>query len=259
MSGGSFVSTHPVDQVLPPARLLTLAIQHVLVMYAGAVAVPLIIGGALGWPKDQVGYLISCDLLCCGIASCIQSIGVGPVGIRLPVIMAISFAGVGPMLAMAHNPAQGATTIFGATIGAGIVGILIAPLVGRMLRFFPPIVSGIVITAIGLSIVGVGINWAAGGVGNPEYGNPVFLGTSLLVLLFILLVTRYVRGFLANVAVLLGILFGFLIAFALGRVSFAGVAAAPWFDVVLPFRFGLPQIRPVCGRHSGGSSDHHLH
>src|SRR5947199_10546960 len=100
---------HPVDQVLSPAKLLALGIQHVLVMYAGAVAVPLIVGAALHFAKDQVAYLISCDLLCCGIATCIQSIGLGPFGIRLPVIMAVSFAAVGPMVGMANHPELGAT------------------------------------------------------------------------------------------------------------------------------------------------------
>ena len=161
-----------VDEVLPPAKLLTLGLQHVLVMYAGAVAVPLILGAALGLTKDQTAFLISADLLCCGISTCVQSIGVGPFGIRLPVVMAVSFAAVGPMIGMAHDPSLGITAIFGATIAAGVIGILIAPLVGRMLRFFPPLVTGIVITAIGLSIIQVGLNWAAGGVGNPEYGAP---------------------------------------------------------------------------------------
>ena len=236
---------HPVDQVLSPARLLTLGLQHVLVMYAGAVAVPLIIGGALHLPKDQVAYLISCDLLCCGIASCIQSIGLGPFGIRLPVIMAVSFAAVGPLVSMARNPELGATAIFGSTIAAGILSILFAPVAGRLLRFFPPIVAGIVITAIGLAVVQVGINWAAGGVGNPEYGNPAFLGTSLAVLVFILLITRYVRGFIANISVLLGIVFGFLLALLMGRVSFQGLADAAWLDIVVPFRFGLPTFDPL--------------
>jgi xanthine/uracil permease len=130
-------------------------------------------------------------------------------------------------------------------MAAGFLSILFAPLAARLLRFFRPIVAGIVITAIGLAIVQVGINWAAGGVGNPEYDNPIFLGTSLAVLVFILLITRYVRGFIANISVLLGIVFGFVIALLLGRVSFQGVADAPWLDIVLPFHFGLPTFDPL--------------
>ena len=238
------IAVHPVDEMLPPGKLLILGLQHVLVMYAGAVAVPLIIGGAAGVPKDQVAFLISADLFCCGIATLLQSIGIGMFGIRMPVIMAVTFAAVGPMLAMVTNSALGLTGVFGATIAAGVIGILVAPIVGRLLRFFPPIVTGIVITSIGLSIVGVGINWAAGGVGNPDYGNPVYLSVAFAVLVCILLITRYVRGFFSNIAVLIGILFGFVIALALGKVSFAGLEQVKWFDIVLPFHFGMPKFDP---------------
>ena len=237
-------AVHPVDEILPLGKLIILGLQHVLVMYAGAVAVPLIIGGAAGLPKDQIAFLISADLLCCGIATLLQSIGIGMFGIRMPVIMAVTFAAVGPMLAMVTNPALGLTGVFGATIAAGVIGILLAPVVGRLLRFFPPIVTGIVITSIGLSIVGVGINWAASGVGNPEYGSPVYLSVSFAVLVCILLITRFVRGFFSNIAVLLGILFGFAIALALGKVSFAGLEQVKWFDIVLPFHFGMPKFDP---------------
>jgi xanthine/uracil permease len=174
-------AVHPVDEILPLGKLFTLGLQHVLVMYAGAVAVPLIIGGAASMPKDQIAFLISADLFCCGIATLLQSIGIGIFGIRMPVVMAVTFAAVGPMLAMVTNPALGLTGVFGATIAAGVIGTLLAPIVGKLLRFFPPIVTGTVITSIGLTIVGVGINWAAGGVGNPEYGNPVYLGVSFAV------------------------------------------------------------------------------
>nr|WP_281355884.1 nucleobase:cation symporter-2 family protein [Pandoraea iniqua] len=234
----------PVDERLPIAKLFMLGLQHVLVMYAGAVAVPLIIGGALALPKDQIAFLISADLMCCGIATLLQSVGVGRFGIRMPVIMAVTFAAVGPMLAIGTNPALGLPGIFGATIASGIIGTLIAPLIGKLLRFFPPIVTGIVITSIGLTIIGVGINWAAGGVGNPDYGDPVYLGVSFAVLIFILLITRFVKGFFSNIAVLLGILFGFAIALMLHKVSFDGLDQVKWFDVVLPFHFGMPVFDP---------------
>ena len=121
---------------MPPApKLLALGLQHVLVMYAGAVAVPLIIGRALKLPPEQVALLITADLFGCGIVTLIQSLGVGPFGIRLPVMMGVTFAAVGPMVAMATDPDLGLRGIFGAIIGAGIVAILIAPFVSRLLRF----------------------------------------------------------------------------------------------------------------------------
>ena len=152
---------HPVDEVLPAPRLFTLGIQHVLVMYAGAVAVPLIVGRALQLAPEDVAFLISADLFVCGIVSILQSLGATPwFGVRLPVMMGVTFASVGPMVSIgAANPGpEGARMIFGAIIGAGIVGILIAPLVSRMLRFFPPVVTGTIILVIGITLMRIGIN-----------------------------------------------------------------------------------------------------
>ena len=160
-------TVHPVDERLPAPRLAALGLQHVLVMYAGAVAVPLIVGRALKLSPEQVAMLISADLFCCGIVTLIQSLGLTQwFGIRLPVMMGVTFAAVGPMVAMANaTPGlAGAQAIFGAIIGAGVIAVLMAPFVSRMLRFFPPVVTGTVITVIGISLMRVGIGWAMGGV-----------------------------------------------------------------------------------------------
>ena len=161
-------SSHPVDEVLPSGKLFTLGLQHVLVMYAGAVAVPLIIGRALKLPPEDVAFLISADLFVCGIVTLIQSLGATQwFGIKLPVMMGVTFASVGPMVAMANATpgSEGARMIFGAIIGAGIIGMVIAPLVSRLLRFFPPVVTGTIIVVIGASLMRIGINWI--------FGNPV--------------------------------------------------------------------------------------
>ncbi len=248
-------ATHPVDEILPPGRLSLLGIQHVLVMYAGAVAVPLIIGGALKLPKEQLAQLINADLFACGIATLFQAIGVWRFGIRLPVMMGVTFAAVGPMVVMASNPDLGLLGIYGAVIGAGIFGILVAPLISRMLPLFPPVVTGTIITIIGISLMRVGINWAAGGnptimspagpIPNPAYGAPIHLAIAAFVLIFILVITRFVRGFLANIAVLSGIIVGTLVAMSLGKVSFTGIHEASWFAIVRPFQFGLPRFNLV--------------
>lgn len=161
-------SVHPVDEVLPTPKLFTLGLQHVLVMYAGAVAVPLIVGRALRLDPADVAFLISADLFVCGIVTLIQSLGATQwFGIRLPVMMGVTFAAVGPMVAMANAQGghEGARAIFGAIIAAGIISIIIAPFVSRMLRFFPPVVTGTIILVIGVSLMRIGINWI--------FGNPV--------------------------------------------------------------------------------------
>jgi uric acid transporter len=247
-------ATHPVDEVLPAPKLVALGLQHVLVMYAGAVAVPLILGRALKLPPEQVAILISADLFACGIASQIQSVGFAGVGIRLPVMMGVTFAAVTPMLAMAASADVGLLGIYGSVIAAGVFGILVAPYVSRLLPLFPPVVTGTIILIIGVSLMRVGVNWAGGGLPtlnkpidgqiysfpNPAYGALDGLAIAAFVLVVILLLTKYGKGFVGNVAVLLGIVAGAVLAALLGRMEFAKVAEAPLFGLVYPFQFGLP-------------------
>ncbi len=283
---------HPVDERLPAGKLTALGLQHVLVMYAGAVAVPLIVGRALKLSPEQVALLISADLFCCGVVTLIQSLGATQwFGIRLPVMMGVTFASVAPMVAMANtNPGiAGAGLIFGSIIGAGIISILIAPVVSRMLRFFPPVVTGTIIAVIGISLMRVGINWifgnpvgptapsvvnpehakwladaaaAAGAPGsalppvpkglaivpsipNPKYADLNGVGIAALVLVSILLIAKFAKGFLANISVLLGIVIGGVVATAMGLMSFDKVGKAAWFDVVLPFEIATPVFDPI--------------
>ena len=285
-------NTASVDEKLPLFRLGTLGLQHVLVMYAGAIAVPLIIGRALKLPPEQVALLISADLFCCGLVTLIQSWGITRwFGIQLPVMMGVTFAAVGPMLAIAngHPGEMGAQMIFGAIMGAGVVAMLLAPLMSRLLAYFPPVVTGTVITVIGISLMRIGINWVFGNpvgptapqIVNPEHTqwmasiteaaqatgtsitpppagmniapsvpNPLYaslpnMGLSALVLLSILMVAKFAKGFLANVSVLVGIVVGAVVAVAMGMMNFDKVAKASWFAVVTPFQFGMPVFDPV--------------
>lgn len=171
-------TVHPVDERLPAGKLTALGLQHVLVMYAGAVAVPLIIGRALKLSPEQVTMLIQADLFCCGLVTLIQAFGATQwFGIKLPVMMGVTFAAVAPMVAMANAKpgVEGAGLIFGAIIGAGVISMLLAPVISRMLRFFPPVVTGTIIAVIGISLMRVGINWIFGvpaGPTAPQIVNP---------------------------------------------------------------------------------------
>ncbi|MGC1350067.1 MAG: nucleobase:cation symporter-2 family protein [Xanthobacteraceae bacterium] len=250
---------HPVDQFLPAPKLLTLGLQHVLVMYAGAVAVPLILGRALKLSPEDVAFLISADLFACGLATLVQSVGFPGVGIRLPVMMGVTFASVGPMLSMAAAPDVGLLGIYGSVIAAGVFAVIVAPFMGRLLPLFPPVVTGTIILVIGISLMRVGINWAGGGLPtltktvdgvtgafpNPNYGQLEGLGIALFVLLVILGLLRFFKGFIANVAVLLGIIAGAILAALLGVMHFERVVSASWVDIVTPFRFGLPTFQLV--------------
>ncbi len=285
-------TVHPVDEKLPWGRASALGLQHVLVMYAGAVAVPLIIGRALNLPPEQVAHLISADLFVCGIVTLIQAMGATQwFGIKLPVMMGVTFAAVGPMISMAQSTGghAGAGLIFGSVIGAGVISILIAPIISRMLRFFPPVVTGTIIAVIGISLMRVGINWIFGNpvgptapsvpnpehlkwlseaqamagapgtslppvpkgfavvptIPNPKYGDLTGVGISGIVLLTILLIARFGKGFLANISVLMGILVGGVITAAMGLMDFHKVSEAKWFDVILPFEIATPIFDPV--------------
>lgn len=278
----SDTTVHPVDERLPAPRLAALGLQHVLVMYAGAIAVPLIVGRALKLTPEQVALLISADLFCCGLVTLIQSFGVTRwFGIKLPVMMGVTFAAVGPMVAFANAMpgVDGARAIFGAIIGAGVISMLIAPVVSKLLRFFPPVVTGTIIAIIGISLMRVGVGWAMGGpapmaqsvdvpklvamvdaakataeaasapfklpgpipmTNNPAYGALDNMAIAAAVLVFILLLVKYAKGFVANISVLLGIVAGCAVAIGMGKMNFDKVTKAHWFDVVTPFAFGMP-------------------
>jgi NCS2 family nucleobase:cation symporter-2 len=237
------VSADPVEQVLPPGLMAAIGLQHVLVMYAGAIAVPLIVGAALHLSKAQQAGLINADLFACGLATLLQCVGAGPVGIRLPVVMGVTFACVGPIIALG-NAHLGLPAIYGAVIASGVFVIAIAPLFSRLLRFFPPLVTGTVIATIGITLLEVGIQWAGGGVGAKDFGAPLNLCLAAIVLAAVLLINRFLRGFWANIAVLLGLAIGFVAALPFHAVDFSGVAQAPLIGIVRPFRFGLPQFDP---------------
>lgn len=280
-------AAHPVNERLPNGKLAVLGFQHVLVMYVGAVAIPLIVGRALKLSPEQVALLISADLFCCGVVSIIQSFGMTQwFGLRLPTMMGVSFVSVGPMVAIAnsHPGETGAQLLFGSIIACGLIAILIAPLISRLLRFFPPVVSGTIILVVGITLMRVGINWIFGNpfgptapsivspehaqwlaevsavqgvpavpqglalapsVPNPKYAVLGGIGISALVMVSILLIARFAKGFLGNIAVLLGIVVGGVVATAFGMMNFDKVAKAPMFELIKPFAFGMPIFDPI--------------
>ena len=230
-----------VDDKPALGRLAALGFQHVLVMYAGNVAVPLLVAEALKLPPDQTAFLINSGLFAAGIATLVQTLGIAGFGARLPVMMGATFLSVAPMIAMGLDPAIGLPGFHGALLVSGLAGILIAPLIGRILPLFPAVVTGSLITLLGISLLSVAMNWAGGG--NPAdagYGDVKGLAVALLVFVVILLLTKYARGIWNSLAIMLGILAGTLVAIPLGWVRMEGVAEAPWVALVEPFHFGMP-------------------
>ena len=150
---------HPVDEILPIPKLAVYGFQHVLAFYAGAVIVPILLANSIGLTTAQLIHLINADLFTCGIASIIQSVGFWKIGVRLPLLQGVTFTAVSPMIAIgmaAGGGTDGLLVIYGAVIVAGLFTFLIAPFFSKLIRFFPPVVTGSVITIIGLALLPVG-------------------------------------------------------------------------------------------------------
>ena len=165
---------HPVDEMLPTGQLFAYGLQHVLAMYAGAVAVPIIVAQALHLSPMELVHLINADLFSCGIATLIQTLGFWKVGAKIPMIHGVTFASVTPMILIGAE--HGITAIYGAIIIAGLFTFLIAPFFSRFIRFFPPVVTGTIITIIGITLLPVAVNWMGGGNPKaPDFASPMNL------------------------------------------------------------------------------------
>ncbi|MET9520685.1 nucleobase:cation symporter-2 family protein [Streptomyces sp. NPDC002994] len=239
---------HPVDHLLPLPKLTLYGFQHVLAFYAAAVIVPILLGNALGLSEEELVYLINADLLTCGIASIIQALGIWKIGARLPLVQGVTFTAVSPMIAIglgAGGGTAGLLVVYGAVITAGIATFLFAPFFSKLVKYFPPIVIGTILTIIGLTLIPVGLQDAAGGsqlIGQPEYGDPVNLAYALGTLLFILALVRVGKPFLSSLAVLLGLVLGTTVAWFFGDAHFGAVTQADWFGVSTPFHYGMPKF-----------------
>ncbi|MBD5799147.1 xanthine permease [Bacillus pseudomycoides] len=221
-----------------PFKIASLGVQHMLAMYAGAIIVPLIVGGGLGLNQRELTYLVSIDLLMCGVATILQALSNRFFGIGLPVVLGCTFTAVGPMIAIGKQ--YGVSSIYGAIIAAGLFVVIFAKLFGKLVKLFPPVVTGSVVTVIGVTLVPAAINDMAGGVGSKDFGSLENLALAFGVLLFIIIMYRFFDGFIRSISILLGLLFGTIIAAFMGKVSLQAVGEAEWFHGIQPFYFGTP-------------------
>jgi OHCU decarboxylase len=239
-------AVHPVDRVLPVPQLAIYGFQHVLAFYAGAVIVPILLATAIDLTPEQLGYLINADLFTCGIASIIQTIGFWKIGVRLPLLQGVTFAAVSPMISIGlaeGGGVPGLRAIFGAVIIAGIVTFLVAPFFANLIRLFPPVVTGTVITIIGVVLLSVAALDAGGGgvsLADGTFGSLDNLALAGFTLVFILALYRFFKGFVATIAVLIGLVVGTAVGAIFGFTDFSRVGEADLFGVTTPFHFGAP-------------------
>jgi xanthine permease len=228
-----------------PFKIGSLGIQHVLAMYAGAVIVPLIIGGALKFSGEQLTYLVSIDILTSGIATILQVWQNRFFGIGLPIVLGCTFTAVGPIIAIGGQ--YGLSAVYGSILMSGIIVILISKFFGKLIKFFPPVVTGSVVTIIGITLIPVAMNNIAGGQGSPDFGAGSNIALAFGTLLVIILINRFFKGFIRSISILLGLIVGTIAASFMGKVNLAPVADASWFHMVKPFYFGTPsfELTPI--------------
>ncbi|MBL1078398.1 purine permease [Nocardia sp. 2] len=235
-------SPHPVDIRLPWSRLLLFGLQHVLIMYTGCVTVPLVFGAAAKLDNSTIAMLISADLLVAGVITMVQSLGLGKfAGARLPIVTGATFVAMSPMILIAKE--YGLPAVWGSMLIGGIIGVALAWPFAMVVRFFPPLVTGTVLTVVGVSLIGV-----AGGLivgSDPKaatFASPSYIALAVAVLIIALVCTVLGRGVWSQLGILIALVVGVLIAVPMGLVQLDGVSDAKWLGLPDPFHFGAPQF-----------------
>ncbi|MCO7516791.1 purine permease [Pseudomonas guariconensis] len=232
----------PEDEYLGLGANLAYGLQHVLTMYGGIVAVPLILGQAAGLAPAEIGLLIAASLFAGGLATLLQTLGLPFFGCQLPLVQGVSFAGVATMGAILSSEGGGGLQgVLGAVMAASLIGFLITPVFSRITKFFPPLVTGIVITTIGLTLMPVAARWVMGGnSASPEFGSMANIGLAALTFAIVLLLSKLGNATISRLSILLAMVAGTLIAWALGMTDFSKVSEGPMFAFPSPFHFGMP-------------------
>lgn len=206
-------------------------------MLLGNVTPPLLVAGALGLATGDTAFLLQMVFFMAGVATLVQAYPIGPVGGRIPVIMGTSIAFVGGIIAIGHQ--YGLPAVFGACLVAAAVEVVLGFSIGRFRRLFPPLVNGTVVMLIGLTLIPVGVDYAAGGVGAADYGSLTNLGVAGIVFLVTLVLNRISRGFVGYASMLIGVIVGYALAVGIGEVDFSGLTSARWIAVPQPLVWGV--------------------
>lgn len=210
-----------------------LSVQHLLAMYAGAILVPIIVGTSLKFSAEEIAYLVTVDIFMCGVATFLQANKV--TGTGLPIVLGCTFTAVAPMILIGQT--KGLDVLYGSLLISGILVVLIAPFFSYLVKFFPPVVTGSVVTIIGINLMPVAMNYLAGGEGAKNYGDTKNLILGGVTLLIILILQRFTKGFLKSIAIIIGLAIGTALAGIFGMVDIKQVGDAHWFGFPVPFRF----------------------
>ncbi|OOH89606.1 purine permease [Pasteurellaceae bacterium 15-036681] len=230
---------YPVDSKPPFGLSLLLASQHLLAALGGIIAVPLVLGNVLGLPTEDTIVLVNAALLVSGIVTIIQCQGIGPIGLRLPSVMGTSFTFVAAALAIGFSE-HGVAGILGSSLVGSLVMIVGSFFMPYVRKLFPPVVTGVVVMMIGLSLVPVAVDWFAGGQrGDAHYADPANLAMASFVLILVVVLVQWGKGIFSAAAIVIGIMVGYVVALALGWINFDSIKNADLVALPHPFHFGL--------------------
>lgn len=224
-----------LDDYPGPVKTALFGIQHVLVMFTAMVGGPLIVGRLLNLPEGTRIAMVSGTMIGCGIATMISALGMGFIGPRLPIVMGVFYIFIGPIVAISKDVSLAAAMT--ALIIGGAVQFAWSPLIGKLHRFFPPIVTGTTILLIGTGLMKIGIN-VASGFNTPAFGKPLTIGLAALMIVLILAISRYARGFVKALSLFVTMVIGYFIAAAVGLIDLSMVEKAGWVAVPTPFPYG---------------------
>lgn len=229
--------TYGVDDNPSLGKKILFGIQHIFAAFGGIVVVPLVIASALGFDPKITTALISATILASGIATIIQAKGFGAIGSRVACIMGTDFTFVSPSISV--GTVLGLPGIIGATILGAFFEIILSYFIKPLMKIFPPIVTGTVVCLIGLTLLPVSIDWAAGGVGAADYGSIKNLSIAMFVLIFTLILNRYGKGMVSSASILIGMVAGYVLCIQLGLVDFTAIKEASWVSFPKIFEYGV--------------------
>lgn len=228
-----------LEEKVPMWQAITYGMQHILGMFAGLVAVPLIVSTAIGLPDEQKTILVQGAILACGIGTIMQSSRIWFIGAKLPICMGTAFVFIQPAIAI--GKAHGVAAIFGGLLVGALVEFMMSPVIWRIRKLFPPLVTGTVIVLIGLSLIPVGFRWMAGGF-TEYYGEPIAFAVSGAVLCILIATNRLAKGYIQTISVIIAIVSGYFISGFAGILDLANVANAAWVAMPQPLAFGMPEF-----------------
>lgn len=228
---------YKIDDVLPFGTSFVLALQHILAAFAGIIAVPLVVCSALKFSVEETSFMVSATIFASGITTILQSRGLGPIGSRVSAMMGTDFTFVNPSISVGSK--FGVAGIVAATISASFVEIILSRFIKPLMKFFPPLITGTVVSLIGITLLPVSIDWAAGGVGAADYGSIKNLSVAFIIMIVTLFLNHFGKGLIATAAVFIGMVFGYILCIPLGMVNLQSVINAPWIEIPRVLRYGV--------------------